>query len=674
MTTTMRNAMKLGSIVFGMLLVAHTAAAQFTQQGSKLIGTGATGRANQGSAVAFSTDGNTAIIGGLEDSALAGGTGAAWVFTRSGGVWTQQGNKLVGTGVTGTNCQQGISVAISGDGNTALVGGWGDNNVTGAVWVFTRTGGVWTQQGTKLVASDAVKVAAVAEGVSVSLSTDGNTALVGGYVDNNGVGAAWVFTRSGGVWTQQGSKLVGTGAVGNAAQGFSVAISGDGNTAIVGGRDDNGTAGAAWVWTRTGVNWTQQGSKLVGTGAVGNAAQGHSVAISGDGNTAVVGGPWDDQLTPGAGAAWIFTRSGGVWTQQGTKLVGTGGTGLYTASQGFSAAMSSDGNTAVVGGYTSDFNGTYPPSTPGAAWVFTRSGGVWTQLGSKLVGTGAVAGLTEQGYAVGISGDATTAGVGGWSDNNDVGATWIFVSGISASATQLAFIQQPTNAVAGQAINPAVTVQLKDSGGSPVAQAGVTITMSLSSGTGTLGGTLSQVTDASGLATFNNLSINLAGSKQLTADPVSLTPAASSAFTITAAAATSIVATGGTPQSTPINTPFAQPLQVLVTDTFGNPVVGAVVTYSAPGSGASASIGNGGSATTNLSGVASVTATANGTTGTYQVTATYGTLPPVPFTLTNSAAVTAATSSVPALGTAGLLLLGLALATLGAAAVSRISP
>jgi hypothetical protein len=76
-----------------------------------------------------------------------------------------------------------------------------------------------------------------------------------------------------GVWTQQGPKLVGTGAAGNANQGWSVAISGDGNTAIVGGRSDNSNAGAAWVYTRSnGGIWTQQGSKLVGTGAVGNVS------------------------------------------------------------------------------------------------------------------------------------------------------------------------------------------------------------------------------------------------------------------------------------------------------------------------------------------------------------------------------------------------------------------
>jgi hypothetical protein len=136
---------------------------------------------------------------------------------------------------------------------------------------------------------------------------------VGGWSDNNKIGAAWVFTRSGGVWIQQGKKLVGTDAVGSARQGMSVALSADGNTVIVGGPGDNpwdrsvpfglGPAGAAWVFTRTGNVWTQQGNKLVGTGAV--ARQGTSVALSADGNIAILGGFAED-----GGVASVFTRNG----------------------------------------------------------------------------------------------------------------------------------------------------------------------------------------------------------------------------------------------------------------------------------------------------------------------------------------------------------------------------
>ena len=390
--------------------LAPSVHAQFIQQGPKLVGAGAVGNASQGQSVALSADGNTALIGGGGDNS---GAGAAWVWTRSGGVWTQQGPKLVGTGVVGL-AFQGQSVALSADGNTALVGGGEDNGAAGAVWVWTQSGGVWTQQGPKLVGTGAVGPY-TSEGQSVALSADGNTALVGGTGDNANAGAAWVWTRSGGVWTQQGPKLVGTGAVGNASQG-SVALSADGNTALVGGGGDNGGVGAVWVWTQSGGVWTQQGPKLVGTGAVGNASQG-SVALSADGNTALVGGGGDNG---GVGAVWVWTQSGGVWTQQGPKLVGTGAVG---AGQGVAVALSADGNTALVGGSEDNYNNGFA----GATWVWTRSSGVWTQQGPKLVGTGA-GGNASQG-SVALSADGNTALVGGYLDNGGAGATWVFVAG-----------------------------------------------------------------------------------------------------------------------------------------------------------------------------------------------------------------------------------------------------
>src|SRR5262249_57646756 len=102
------------------------------------------------------------------------------------------------------------------------------------------------------------------------LSADGNTALVGGNADVNFIGAAWVFILTAGLWGDQ-AKLVGTGAVGAPEQGFSVALSADGNTAAVGGFGDNNSAGAAWVFTRTGGGWDPQGAHPVRTGAAGGA-------------------------------------------------------------------------------------------------------------------------------------------------------------------------------------------------------------------------------------------------------------------------------------------------------------------------------------------------------------------------------------------------------------------
>ena len=136
------------------------------------------------------------------------------------------------------------------------------------------------------------------QGISVALSADGNTAFVEGLMTTHATGRRGSLFATPVSRTQQGSKLVGAGAVGNATQGAAVALSADGNTVIVGGSYDNLKAGAAWVFTRSGGDWTQQ-SKLVGTGAVGNAAQGSSVALSADGNTAIVGGPFERLIRRG---------------------------------------------------------------------------------------------------------------------------------------------------------------------------------------------------------------------------------------------------------------------------------------------------------------------------------------------------------------------------------------
>ena len=386
------------------------------QQGSKLVGTGNVGAANQGFSVALSADGNTSIVGGINHN---GGVGAAWIYTRIGGNWTQQGSKLIGIGATGV-AYQGPSVAISADGNTAIVGGTGDNSGVGAAWVFVRSGSTWSQQGNKLVGTNAIGQSSL--GSSVSISANGNTVIIGGFYDNNQVGAAWIFTRTGSTWTQQGSKLVGSGAdVNGAEQGQSVAISADGNTVIIGGYLDN-NLGAAWIFTRSSNVWSQQGSKLVGTGAVGNASQGMSVSISANGNTAIVGGNYDNN---GQGAVWVFTRSGTVWSQQGNKLVGTSGSAF--SYQGTSVALSADGNTLIVGGYN-DNN-----SAKGATWLYTRSGATWTQQGNKIVGTGNT-GFSYQGYSLSLSADGNTALIGGYNDNSGQGAAWVFNGALSADS------------------------------------------------------------------------------------------------------------------------------------------------------------------------------------------------------------------------------------------------
>jgi hypothetical protein len=380
----------------GSTLPFHAALADFIQQGQKLIAGSATGQADQGYSVALSADGNTAIVGGAQDSA---GTGAAFVFTRTNGVWSLQGSKLVGLGGAGN---QGSAVALSADGNTAIVGGPNDDST----WVFTRSNGVWSPQGGKLVGGDGI---GSGQGSSVALSADGNTALVGGPADNGQVGAVWVFTRTGSTWMQQGNKLVPSDASAPACFGVSVALSADGNTALIGGPCDDGSYGAAWVFTRTAGAWNQYGNKLMGKTLFPNPAeQGASVALSGDGLTALVGAPND--LSGDPGGAYVFTFNNGTWKEQ-TRMAGGGSTG--TPTQGNAVALSANGNIAVVGGLGDN-------SFTGAVWVFTRSNGVWTQQGQKLVGSGFV-GAARQGFFVALSSSGNTALIGAPIDNNSVG-------------------------------------------------------------------------------------------------------------------------------------------------------------------------------------------------------------------------------------------------------------
>src|SRR5438132_4026179 len=167
--------------------------------------------------------GRSLRYGGLRVSDARGRTLRSWLELRPGGVllranargaryplridpFIQQGEKLTGAGQFGPVVPRiGYSVALSSDGNTALVGGPEDYGMTGAAWVFTRSGSTWTQQGSKLTGSGESGEGKF--GSSAALSADGNTALIGGLSDNASDGAAWVFTRKEGKWTQQGSKL-----------------------------------------------------------------------------------------------------------------------------------------------------------------------------------------------------------------------------------------------------------------------------------------------------------------------------------------------------------------------------------------------------------------------------------------------------------------------------------
>jgi FG-GAP repeat len=290
--------------------------------------------------------------------------------------------------------------------------------------------GSFSAQGAKLTASDAAKPGQLSDaafGSSVTLSTDGSTALVGSYKDGGGAGAAFVYTRSGSDWKQQ-AVLHPNGQTGSAWFGRSVALSADGNTALIGGPQNGGTTGAVWIFVRSGSTWTQQAMLLPPSrgknqadyahGIVANSSYGvsfgTSVALSADGNTGLVGASAYGGFS---GAAFAFVRSGSKWALQDKEpLRPKDAAGL--AAVGGAVGLSADGNTALVGG-SGDHSGA------GAAWEFVRKGSTWTQAGPKIKLQGARA---ADGFAcsLSVSSDATVAVFGACTAENNTGAAWIF--------------------------------------------------------------------------------------------------------------------------------------------------------------------------------------------------------------------------------------------------------
>jgi hypothetical protein len=337
---------------------------------AKLVGKEGSGDAQQGHSVALSADGDTALVGGPEDEGENEDYyGAAWVFRRNGTKWEQVGKKLVASGPDATQkASQGSSVALSANGETALIGAEdneeGGTRGVGAAFVFKSNGSEFKQQGGPLVGHHGTQTGL--QGWSVALSGNGDTALIGGPKSEGEkgereAGAAWVFAWTGSEWKEQAKLPQGTGTGLETGQGESVALSGDGDTALVGGPGYKDAIGGAWVYVRNGEKWEQQGPPLQGNdaGTLEADDEGLSVALSEDGDTALIGGPADDVSL---GAAWAFVRSGSTWSEQ-EKLGGTGA--VSPSSQGASVALSADGGTALVG--APGDNG-----ERGATWVFAR--------------------------------------------------------------------------------------------------------------------------------------------------------------------------------------------------------------------------------------------------------------------------------------------------------------
>ncbi|HTZ17642.1 MAG TPA: FG-GAP repeat protein, partial [Dissulfurispiraceae bacterium] len=261
----------------------------------------------------------------------------------------------------------GSTVALSADGSTALISAEGSGSYQGAVYVFVRSGATWAQQ-QKLTASDGA--AGDSFGSSVALSADGNTALIGAYLKtvsaNFGQGVTYVFVRSGTTWTQQ-PELTATDGAEYDNFGASVAISADGNTALIGAPykviNTVNDQGAAYVFVRSGTTWIQQPALIANNGAASDYF-GTSVALSGDGNIALIGA---EGKSSSRGSVYVFTH-GTSWTQ----LELTASDGAAGDSFGTSVAISRSGTAALVGASYAKVGSN---SNQGAAYAFSYSGG-----------------------------------------------------------------------------------------------------------------------------------------------------------------------------------------------------------------------------------------------------------------------------------------------------------
>jgi FG-GAP repeat/Putative Ig domain len=349
-----------------------------------------------GAAVAIS--GHRAIVGAPRNDINGdAGQGAAYIFVRSGGVWTQEARLKAPLGTLGDFF--GGSVDISGD--TAIVGAYLDDSVTnvnqGAVYVFTRSADVWTQQD-KLKADDG----GANDFFGFSVAIDGDTAIIGAHLNdssaNGNQGAAYVFKRADETWTQTQKLTASDAAVGDLF-GFSVAL--DAETAVIGagGKVEGGNvgAGAAYVFTLSGETWREQQKLLPDISAAGNFF-GASVAISGD--TALIGA-WGDDIGENAdqGSAVVFVRSGETWTKQ-KKLTAADG----SADDKFGLSVAISGDTAVIGVIGEDFG----YEDQGAAYVFSRVGTEWSQQPRLFAPDGEAD--DKFGAPVAVSGDTVVVG------------------------------------------------------------------------------------------------------------------------------------------------------------------------------------------------------------------------------------------------------------------------
>lgn len=377
------------------------------------------GQAGDHFGTAVDVDGDTMVVGTTYFSYQGGATepDAAYVFVRDGGAWSFQAKLTASDGTAGDRF--GNAVAIEGD--TILVGAYfadvDGNEEQGAAYVFTRSGDTWTEQG-RLTAGDGV--ADDQFGWSVSLS--GDTALVG--TDRRPVGgqvrqgAAYVFTRSGNTWSELARLSASDGADGDQF-GYAVAVSG--STAVVGARgatvDGNNLEGAAYIFADAGSGWTEQTKLSASDGDVGDGF-GTSVAL--DDTTVIIGAEFSTLGGYfGRGAAYVFTGAGAGWSEQDKLIAGD-----YENNHGFGQSVAVDGDTALVGTPSSVSDN----ENQGAAYVFTRSNSLWSEQAKLTPSAGAEGDLFGENVALNAGTALVGAPRDNVNGNENQGSAYIFGS------------------------------------------------------------------------------------------------------------------------------------------------------------------------------------------------------------------------------------------------------
>ena len=376
-------------------------------------------------------DGNTAVIGAYQDDDASNGvdSGSAYVFTKVSGVWSQAAKLTASDG--DTSDEFGYSVAV--DGDTIVVGahqndpGESGNTISnaGAAYVFTKPTDGWDSDDDDIINETAKLTAfgaAADDEFGISVAVAGDTILVGAHQNDQSAtvpnsGAAYVFTKFGGVWGNatasvdhrvETAKLTASDAAANDEFGISVAV--DGDTIVVGAHqndadDQDNNEGAAYVFTKVSGVWSQK-AKLIASDGAANDEFGISVAV--DGDTAVIGARQGDAKN---GAAYVFTKVSGVWSQK-AKLTASDG----AADDEFGISVAVHGDTVMVGAHQNDADTNN--NNEGAAYFFTEPASGWADMTQKAKLTASDAATQDRyGYSVGVSGD--TVVVGAYSDDSN---------------------------------------------------------------------------------------------------------------------------------------------------------------------------------------------------------------------------------------------------------------